>query len=74
LRPGRNGWGAFFHEELELKRMKHPEHGFHHAYNKLEEDTMRKNGWVDDLPEAPAEVPEPEVPDAPRRPGRPRKD
>lgn len=39
-----------------MKRMKHPDHGFHHAYNMLEEETMRKNGWVDDVP-APAPAP-----------------
>lgn len=38
-----------------MKRMKHPNHGFHHAYNTLEEETMRKNGWVDDVAEPPAE-------------------
>jgi hypothetical protein len=31
-----------------MKRMKHPEHGFHHAYTPQEEATMRENGWVDD--------------------------
>jgi hypothetical protein len=34
-----------------MKRMKHPDHGFHHAYNLLEEETMRKAGWVEDVPE-----------------------
>lgn len=50
-----------------MVRMKHPSHGFHHAYNTLEEETMRKNGWVDDVLE-PTETevlqedgPEPEV-------------
>lgn len=33
-----------------MKRMMHPLHGFHHAMNTLEEETMRKNGWVDDAP------------------------
>ena len=32
-----------------MKRMMHPLHGFHHAMNKTEEATMRKNGWVDDM-------------------------
>jgi hypothetical protein len=54
--------------------MKHPDHGFHHAYNKLEEETMRKNGWVDDVPEPVAGPATEESADAPRRPGRPRKD
>src|SRR3954470_24004885 len=58
--------GGLFFPGLCMKRMKHPDHGFHHAYNKLEEETMRKAGWVDDEP-GPAEpvevVPEPvEVP------------
>ncbi len=62
--------------------MKHPSHGFHHAYNTLEEETMRKNGWVDDVPTPAAEVAQiAEVPDeqeapaeeAKRGPGRPRK-
>lgn len=46
-----------------MKRMKHPNHGFHHAYNTLEEETMRKNGWVDDVPEPESveEAAEPEV-------------
>ncbi len=33
-----------------MKRMKHPLHGFHHAYTTEEEAIMRKNGWVDDTP------------------------
>lgn len=35
-----------------MKRMKHPDHGFHHAYGKHEEEAMRKAGWVDDIPES----------------------
>ncbi len=31
-------------------RMKHPLHGFHNAHGNEEAD-MRKNGWVDDVPE-----------------------
>lgn len=31
-------------------RMKHEQHGFHWA-SSLEEADMRKNGWVDDVPE-----------------------
>lgn len=29
-----------------MLRMKHKLHGFHHAYNGLEEKTMRENGWI----------------------------
>jgi hypothetical protein len=47
-----------------MKRMKHPEHGFHYAYNNAEEQTMRNNGWVDDDP---AEVQKVEEPDEPRQ-------
>lgn len=43
-----------------MKRMKHPLHGFHHAYDANEEATMRLNGWIDDDSEKP-------------RRGRPRK-
>lgn len=44
-----------------MKRMKHPTHGFHHAYGTHEEEAMRKNGWVDDAPaEVVSEEPEPE--------------
>lgn len=39
-----------------MKRMKHPDHGFHHAYNLLEEEALRKNGWVDDAPAVIAEA------------------
>lgn len=35
-----------------MKRMMHPQHGFHHAYNTLEETAMRAAGWVDDEPVA----------------------
>jgi hypothetical protein len=42
-------------------RMKHPNHGFHHAYNLLEEETMRKAGWVDDVPDVPSGEPESDV-------------
>lgn len=38
-----------------MKRMKHPNHGFHNALDDHEEARMRLNGWVDD---APAEVDE----------------
>jgi hypothetical protein len=41
-------------------RMKHPRHGFHHAYNLLEEEAMRKAGWVEDVAEPAREV-EPEA-------------
>lgn len=43
-----------------MRRMKHPNHGFHHAYNLLEEETMRKAGWVDDTPDVSAIEPESE--------------
>lgn len=29
-----------------MKRMKHPQHGFHHAYSPQEEAVMRGNGWI----------------------------
>ena len=55
-----------------MKRMKHPLHGFHHAYSDSEEAVLRASGWVEDLPEpvapqAPDELPaEPEPADEPR--------
>lgn len=33
-----------------MKRMKHPQHGFHHCYDGNEEARMRLNGWVEDEP------------------------
>lgn len=64
-------------------RMKHPLHGFHHAYNTNDVAYLEKLGWSEDKPEpavevvpvavAPVEVAEPEVP-ARRGPGRPRKE
>lgn len=51
-----------------MKRMMHPLHGFHHAMNTLEETTMRKNGWVDDVPPEPvAEIIESEQEEAPAK-------
>jgi hypothetical protein len=55
-----------------MKRMRHPLHGWHHAYNLTEEAVMRKNGWVDDEPEpvaepAPAEAPEVQEPERVKR-------
>lgn len=47
-----------------MKRMMHPQHGFHHAYDTNEETRMRANGWVDE--ESPEEA------EKPKR-GRPRK-
>lgn len=38
-----------------MKRMKHPIHGFHCPQGS-EESEMRKNGWVDDVPEPVADV------------------
>lgn len=38
-----------------MKRMMHPQHGWHHAYSPQEEEVMRKNGWVDDVPAAPSQ-------------------
>jgi hypothetical protein len=54
-------------------RMKHPIHGFHNPQGS-EEAEMRKNGWVDDVPEvapiikaevvhAPVEMPKPRRPE-----------
>lgn len=57
-----------------MKRMKHPLHGFHHAYDTNEEATMRLNGWVEDVPDV--EVPEQKITsqdDEKRKPGRPKK-
>ena len=39
-------------------RMKHPLHGFHLA-NGQEEVEMRKNGWVEDVPELAEPLPAP---------------
>lgn len=51
-----------------MKRMKHPDHGFHHAYNLLEEEALRKNGWVDDVPVVvPEAVPEADPESTPDR-------
>lgn len=36
-----------------MKRMQHPEHGYHDAQTVKEADEMRKSGWVDYV--APAE-------------------
>lgn len=33
-----------------MKRMMHPQHGFHNALDGNEEARMRLNGWVDDAP------------------------
>lgn len=64
-----------------MKRMKHPDHGFHHAYTDQEETALRERGWVEDDGEdlrrklaalAPPTIPEP-VPPPKRGPGRPRK-
>lgn len=38
-----------------MKRMMHSQHGYAHAYNALEEQSMRENGWVDDDGQALAE-------------------
>ena len=59
-----------------MKRMKHPQHGWHHAYDPHEEARMRVNGWVDDVPEVAPIIVEPEPAEAPqvkRKPGRPKK-
>lgn len=58
-----------------MKRMQHPQHGFHHPINSLERESMIANGWADEEP--PAE-PEPEAPEAAsevpaKRRGRPPK-
>jgi hypothetical protein len=31
-----------------MKRMQHPDHGFHISYNQAEEAAMRAAGWTDD--------------------------
>lgn len=57
-----------------MKRMKHPDHGFHNAYTTQEEELLRKSGWVADVPEVKASEEE-AAPDEPvkRGPGRPPK-
>ncbi len=40
-----------------MKRMKHPQHGWHHALDANEEARMRENGWEDDEPERKEEKP-----------------
>ena len=65
-----------------MKRMMHPQHGFHHPMNSLDRENMLKNGWVDE-PEANDVVADPNgvvvdpaaTPAEPikRKPGRPRK-
>lgn len=54
-----------------MKRMKHPQHGFHHAYDGNEEARMRSNGWVDDEPATEVE-PDPVDEVAPAAPAAPR--
>ena len=41
-----------------MKKMMHPLHGFHIVYDGNTEASMRKNGWVDDVPDAPEPAPE----------------
>jgi hypothetical protein len=53
-------------DEQMLKRMKHPNHGFHYAYDSHEEARMRAAGWVDDAAE--------EVTTAPEKPAEPASD
>lgn len=31
-----------------MKRMFHPEHGFHHCYSPAEEEVMIQNGWQEE--------------------------
>lgn len=51
-----------------MKRMMHPQHGWHHAETAQEEQAMRKNGWVDDALSKPvAKVIEPELKEAPAK-------
>lgn len=43
-----------------MKRMKHPDHGFHIVYSPQEEERMRSNGWVEDAaPAKPKPIAEP---------------
>lgn len=71
-----------------MKRMKHPEHGWH-VPMPGEVDSMLKNGWTWEVAEAPAAPPDPQPSFAKfaqemaeeaqalapkRKPGRPRKD
>jgi hypothetical protein len=41
-----------------MKRMMHPQHGFHNAIDANEEARMRLNGWVDDVPSEATPAPE----------------
>ena len=36
-----------------MRRMKHPQHGWTHAYTPTEEAYLRRLGWGDDDPEPP---------------------
>jgi hypothetical protein len=64
-------------------RMQHPAHGWHNAYNSMEEAQLRSNGWADDHAAPQADEPTTAVapvsygksPDgaAPKRRGRPPK-
>lgn len=49
-----------------MKRMRHKEHGFTHAYDQNEEKFLRSKGWVDDIEQV-------EQADPPKR-GRPKKE
>jgi hypothetical protein len=60
-----------------MPRMFHPEHGFHHPFDALDEQRMIRNGWA---VEAAAIEPQPQAQEAPDQPaevkrkrGRPRK-
>lgn len=59
-----------------MKRLKHPEHGWHFPFSAAEEARMRANGWVDDEPEQTHAVEKPgqvEEVKQKRGPGRPKK-
>ena len=58
-----------------MKRMKHPEHGWHHAYTVAEEERMRLHGWIDENEDYESDAAITEAPPEPpkRGPGRPRK-
>jgi hypothetical protein len=56
-----------------MKRMMHPQHGFHNAVDVHEEERLRATGWVDDDPTSkaypqPIQEPEPSQEQRQKRP------
>lgn len=50
------------------KRMAHPNHGYHHCYDKAEEAAMRKNGWAEEAFATSPDLPKPKYIRPSRRP------